>query len=91
MSNREAAMMKIEQDKNKKNKSGNQRMTYMKQDNWRQEIISLNEGCKTFQPQSTLLVLIDFCPVQSELFTWSSVTKTFAILQANIIEYQIYA
>ena len=48
MSNREAAMMKIEQDKNKKNKSGNQRMTYMKQDNWRQEIISLNEGCKTF-------------------------------------------
>ena len=54
MSNREAAMMKIEQDKNKKNKSGNQRMTYMKQDNWRQEIISLNEGCKTFQPQSSL-------------------------------------
>ena len=32
----------------------------------------------------TLLVLIDFCPVYGELFTWSSVDKTFAILPANI-------
>ena len=39
----------------------------------------------------TLLVLIDFCPVQRELFTWNSVTKTFAILPENIIEYQIQA
>ena len=39
----------------------------------------------------TLLVLIDFCPVQSELPTWSSVTKTFVILPENIIEYQIQA
>ena len=56
MSNREAAMMKIEQDKNKKNKSGNQRMTYMKQDNWRQEIISLNEGCKTFHFSTPIFI-----------------------------------
>jgi hypothetical protein len=39
--------------------------------------------------KSTLLVLIDFCPVWSELFTWSSVTKTFDILPEIIIEYQI--
>ena len=39
--------------------------------------------------QCTLLVLIDFCPVFSELFTWSSVTKTFDILPEIIIEYQI--
>ena len=37
----------------------------------------------------TLLVLIDFCLVQSKLFTWSFVTKTFDILPENIIEYQI--
>ena len=36
-------------------------------------------------------VSFDFCPVNSDLFTWSSVTKTFAILPANIIEYQIWA
>ena len=36
-----------------------------------------------------LLVLIGFCPVYSELFTWSFLTKTFAILPENIIEYQI--
>ena len=50
------------------------------------------DPCKaklTRSRQCTLLVLIDFCPVLSELFTWSSVTKTFAILPANIIEYQI--
>ena len=40
--------------------------------------------------QCTLLVLIDFCPVQSELFTWSSVTKTFDILPEIIMEYQIF-
>ena len=40
---------------------------------------------------STLLVLIDFSPVQSKLFTWSPVTKTFDILPEIIIEYQIQA
>ena len=38
---------------------------------------------------TALLVFIDFCTVQSDFFTWSYVTKTFAILPANIIEYQI--
>ena len=37
----------------------------------------------------TLLILIDFCPVYCELFTWSSVTETYAILPAYILEYQI--
>ena len=37
----------------------------------------------------TLLVLIHFCSVLSELFNCSSVTKTCAILPANIIEYQV--
>ena len=46
-----------------------------------------------FEPvkRSTLLVLIDFCPFQSKLFTWSSVTKFFDILPEFIIEYQIQA
>ena len=38
---------------------------------------------------STLLGLIDFCPVKSELLTWNSVTKTFDILLEIIIEYEI--
>ena len=40
-------------------------------------------------PECTLLVLICFCPVYSELLAWTSVTKTFAILPEIIIEYQI--
>ena len=39
--------------------------------------------------QCTLLILIEFCPVLSKLFTWGSVTKTFDILPEIIIEYQI--
>ena len=39
----------------------------------------------------TLLVLIDFCPVQGELLTWSSVTKTLDIFSEMIMEYQIQA
>ena len=39
----------------------------------------------------TLSVLIDFCPVQSELLTWSFVPKTFNILPEIIMEYQIQA
>ena len=46
----------------------------------------------TYQfPHCTLLVLIDFCPVQGELLTWSWRTKTFNILSEIIIEYQIQA
>ena len=41
--------------------------------------------------QCTMKGLIDFCPVQRELLTWSFVTKTFYILQKNIKEYQIQA
>ena len=37
----------------------------------------------------TLLVLIDFCPVQGESLTWCSITKNFDILSEMIIEYQI--
>ena len=40
---------------------------------------------------ATLLVFIDFCPVQGELLIWSYVTKTFDILPDIIIEYQIQA
>ena len=37
--------------------------------------------------QSTLLVLIDFCPVSSEFLTWSFAnTKTFDILPENRTE-----
>ena len=38
---------------------------------------------------ATLLVLIDFCPVQSEFLTWSYFTKTSYILPEIIIQYQI--
>ena len=43
----------------------------------------------SFRFNWTLLVLIDFCPVQGELITWSSVTKTLDILSEMIMEYQI--
>ena len=39
--------------------------------------------------QRTLLILIDFCPVQSEFLTWSFVAKTFDILPKCILEYLI--
>ena len=32
---------------------------------------TLNTGLIFWQPQCTLLVLIDFCPVESEFLTWS--------------------
>ena len=32
-----------------------------------------------YHSTATLLVLVDFCPVQSEFLTWSFVTKTFDI------------
>ena len=38
---------------------------------------------------NALFVLIDFCPVYNEFFTWSSVTKFFDILLEVIIENQI--
>ena len=38
---------------------------------------------------NTHCILTDFCPVYFELFTWSSVTKTFDILPEIDIEYQI--
>ena len=41
--------------------------------------------------QCTLLVFIDFCPVQSEFLTWSFVNKTVEILSEIIMEYQIQA
>ena len=78
MSNREAAMMKIEQDKNKKNKSGNQRMTYMKQDNWRQEIISLNEGCKTFHFSTPIFTEVMDMDLGSDIFD-NSFKRTYKI------------
>ena len=53
--------------------------------------IKLSGMSRYITETAKLLVLIDFCPVQSELFTWNSVTKTFAILPANIIKYQIQA
>ena len=39
--------------------------------------------------QCTLLVLIDFCPVESEFLTCSFASKTFDILSENSMEYQI--
>ena len=47
--------------------------------------------CVSTVAQCTLLVFIDFCPVQGELLTWTSVTKTLDILPEIIIEYQIQA
>ena len=38
---------------------------------------------------ATLLVLVDFCPVQSEFLTWSFDTTTFDILPKIVMEYQI--
>ena len=48
-----------------------------------------SEFLRNFGWQYTLLVLIDFCPVQIEFLAWSFVSKTFDILSKTIMEYQI--
>ena len=49
----------------------------------------LTDALILFHSVHTLLVLIDFCPVQGELLTWSSVTETLDVLLEIAMEYKI--
>ena len=63
--------------------------------NYMECILDEDDGTKAkvscgHEVQCTLLVLIDFCPVQSEFLTFL-LTKTFDISPEIIMEYQIQA